>query len=131
MNKKAQRIAIAGACGKTIHTRHDWGEQDDRRYFICTRCGEYIGWGDYSKDKGVFNAPCPGDINNYPEDLNAMYEAEEQLIFMAGLKQILRWAKIIRDDPPNGMGIGAEERLHLTVAQRAEALLRALNLWKD
>lgn len=74
--KSEARIAIAEACGEKIFPQHDWDARDDRRYFVCSRCDERIGWGDWSKENGVFNERCPGNKNtDYLNDLNAMSRA--------------------------------------------------------
>jgi hypothetical protein len=63
---------------------------------------------------------CPDYLN----DLNAMHEAEKVL---NGHEQN-DYCFTIMDIQKSGGGF---RRLHATAAQRAEAFLRTLNLWKD
>ena len=65
-------------------------------------------------------------IPNYPEDLNAMHEAEK--VFTEG--QMGAYAYVLLETT------GFREKsgvwlFHATARQRAEAFLRTLNLWKD
>jgi len=107
---EAQRIAIAEACGK----HHYLGilEAGAR----CTKCGELI-------NDNVHK------VGDYLFDLNAIHEAEkvldekQQAIFVKHLENI------VSRDPDAHLWSWA--LLHATAAQRAEALLRTLNLWDD
>jgi len=105
-------------------------KQDEQRIAIA----EWAGWENIQPGPDPIGVP-PGPIrNNYRElpeytiDLNAMAEAEARLT----TGQLDRYADIACDmvadgDPdPNITGL-----ITLTAAQRAEALLRTLNLWKE
>jgi glutamyl/glutaminyl-tRNA synthetase len=86
---------------------------------------------------GAFNRCYAGDIKNlekvphYPSDLNAMHEAVMKLDrktlaysnYCSNLQQIVA----IQNSKSNEPGIQA---IDATAAQRAEAFLRTLNLWK-
>ena len=103
MTPEAQRIAIAEACG--------WTEISD--------------WG-----AGGINGKHPTEpwvevIPDYLNDLNAMHEAEKTLNFIKAAE----YARILtsiawQSEQPVFAPMTA------TAAQRAEAFLRTLNLWK-
>ena len=64
----------------------------------------------------------PDDLPKYTEDLNAMHEAEK----------VLTWGQMGQycgelDD----LETRASHGIHATAAQRAEAFLKTLNLWKN
>lgn len=110
MNKEHQRIAIAEACGWKRHSELDYAwcapHQSD-----CPLVAELI--------------PVPDYLN----DLNAMHEAEKKLspkdcyIYNANLCKLMGdWTP--QSSAPNWV-------FHATAAQRAEAFLRTLNLWKE
>lgn len=126
MTNQQIRMAIAEFMGiESFHT-HYWDERDDRRYFICTRCGEDVGWGEYSRNEGVTLEPCSGTEHNFPEDLNACHEAEKKLF---GL--------LIRGFDASGIywnaltNVAGKRIWHATARQRCEALLRVLGKWKE
>jgi hypothetical protein len=124
MNKQAQRIAIAQACGWTHLRKADclWGTAPNT---------------DYSSLPDKWYAGCPGDTRNVPDylnDLNAMNSAEK----------VLNPVRVSRggDYPPESEGWGKYvfcllktceannvSPCHATAAIRAEAFLRALSLW--
>ena len=119
MNEQDQRIAIAKALGE-LNPRDD-GNGGVIASSWCHR-------GVYGGTHGV---------PNYPRDLNAMHEAEDALISDPDLEY--KYGETLarmtigpeRDEKgfaPNGWGYFAVARA--TAAQRAEALLRTLNLWK-
>ena len=62
-------------------------------------------------------------IPDYINDLNAMHEAEKILF----PKFEIEWHNQLQ----NVCGCSWRVMLHSTAAQRAEAFLRTLNLWKD
>jgi hypothetical protein len=111
MSPEAQRITIAKACGY--------------------KYGNVFGGYGFIKYGKQVSAP------DYLNDLNAMHEAEKvldeskQRIFLDMLDELV----------PHGNGISVEgyvahtnamfQFVHATAAQRAEAFLRTLNLWKD
>lgn len=121
MTPEAQRIAIAKVCG------WEWmaGEASDKH-------PSYYGWG---KDGVGFR-----QLPEYISDLNAMHEAEELLLpDDAAYSQRNFYASELGRICLNDNGRGWKPLsnddcfpiLHATAAQRAEAFLRTLNLWKD
>lgn len=108
MTPEAQRIAIAQACGWKLWNTV-WTEMG----------GDHVqGW----TPKMLEENKAARVIPNYPTDLNAMHEAE----------------KVIPDDKIDEykhrlcVVTTTKERITqcATAAQRAEAFLRTLNLWK-
>jgi len=103
MNKEKQRIAIAEACG--------WG----RDYFDEGDGVRRDFWHNPKNENDIWSVP-----PDYPNDLNAMYEAEKLLSYEEQDK-MARW--IGRHDTWN--------LLHVEVSHRAEAFLRAIGKWED
>ena len=111
MNDTEQRIAIAKARGCTMATDLDG-------FWVFSQPGQL--------DKRVAKHHSEEDAwrlcaKNYPTDLNAMHEAEKHL----GLKYD-KWTRELRV-------ICLRDRRCIesaTAAQRAEAFLRTLDLWK-
>jgi len=115
MTQEAQCIAIAQACGFTTHKHTDglieW------RWPPGLLIGRY--------PQGQF----PSIVLNYTTDLNAMHKAEKMLdarqlnIYENELAELcnLKAAK----------SLASAYRWHASAAQRAEAFLRTLNLWRD
>lgn len=112
MTNEEQRIAIAKACG--------WH-----------RCGPHPNTNSlvgFPKDV----EPSMDDwevVPNYLNDLNAMHKVEKVLTFEQWSKYVdhlIDSSEAIEDIPIRGY-----ESIHATAAQRAEAFLRTLNLWKD
>ena len=100
MNPEQQRIAIAKACGWLQSRTCHWG-----------------GWWYLKKGKRAYQQTPPDYLN----DLNAMHDAEIQL----------------EAEDNHAYGCYCSElyekygnTVSLTAAQRAEAFLRTLNLWK-
>jgi hypothetical protein len=101
MNNEEQRIAIAGACS--------WELSENE-----ARSPDGSKWG---MGTGMFAV-----LPNYPDDLNAMHEAEKVL-------QESSW-----DDYVAYLyGANPDEKnlIHATASMKAEAFLRTLNLWKE
>lgn len=109
MTPEAQQIAIAEACG----WRHEYihGNGVDDYVWVHPTNGKA-----YSEDSVVFP--------DYLNDLNAMHEAEKVLLDNGAINSQRRqydgWL----------WGITAGRTISATAAQRAEAFLRTLNLWK-
>ena len=106
MKPAEQRTAIAEACGLKLHKEqieHTDGYQwtETRRFWVCP------------KGKRV-------TIPDYLSDLNAMHEAEKVLTNIQ--RERYRTELIYH--------YGAGD-VFATAAQRAEAFLRTLNLWKE
>lgn len=117
MTPEQQRIKIAEACGLTKYgplvrmTRKGNIAPDGVR--ICYHVASKGGWTEYE------------DIPNYPEDLNAMHEAEKTIcgadfdtdewkLYLVNLDRVIN-----------------KRRAHATAAQRAEAFLKTLGLWEE
>jgi hypothetical protein len=101
MNREAQRIAIAEAGG--------WERTEDRA------------WNLWKKGCDVQHLDC---LPDYLNDLNAMHEAEKTFDDCE-----IRWGAY-----KSQLFVLLEPHrhyLHATAAQRAEAFLKTLNLWKD
>jgi len=110
MNKQEQNIAIAKACGYTqgvgMHGLEWW-----------------------TNGEGVHDEP-----PDYVNSLNSMHEAEK----IIHAKNYAQLCVVYRDylnefmerdrSHINAQGLGG---YHATAAQRAEAFLRTLNLWKE
>ncbi len=121
MTPESQRIAIAEACG--------WVRHGDEGIYGC--------WDD---PQGFTHADCPDYLN----DLNAMHEAEKVLderdrwnygntLALSVLKEENAYFGQNQDDlaEPNLNGFGHFALATLTAAQRAEAFLKTLGLWKE
>ena len=102
MTPEQQRIAIAEACG--------WKRDDS----LFTRSQGWRG------PQGQWYSPLPPD---YLNDLNAMHEAEKVLMdYCDGWEDYCH--KIKRHF------VTSDGAIRATAAQRAEAFLKTLNLWK-
>lgn len=121
MKPEEQRIAIAEACG--------WLGIQDVGFQVSPLGTVFCGLKGFKK--GWKYGDLPEDIPNYLVDLNAMSEAEN--IFNADASQRYEYAQLLE-------GICAQDRSEseygrpiwkATSAQRAEAFLKTLNLWKD
>jgi len=117
MNPEQQRIAIAEACGhgKSIDIRAELQAHSEAESFAI--------YNDRRKPECI--------IPDYLNDLNAMHEAEEKLslgavedfsIYCSWLKKVVQAKEAI----PYDCWI-----TKATAAQRAEAFLKALNLWEN
>jgi hypothetical protein len=94
MTKELQRIRIAEACGF------------DKSHWLELEGGIVFG--------------TSGSLPDYPNDLNAMHEAEV-VIIKSGYTAIRTYEDLIQKQIAN--------IIFATAAQRAEAFLRTLNLW--
>lgn len=104
MSPDRQRIAIAEACGWTF----------------CTHpcCQKY-----HSPDTGS-----PHELPDYPNDLNAMHEAEKVFDVKIESGDSPRYRYSRETYKVCGM---ETQPFRATAAQRAEAFLRTLNLWEE
>ena len=112
MTPEAQRIAIAEACG--------WKRRADLDYMHVDE------WRKIWERDGYLTHNLPDYLN----DLNAMHKAEGVLTDSAaclGYEFLLREITERDQGPSHWMGLAS----HATAAQRAEAFLRTLNLWRD
>ena len=113
MTEQEQRIAIAEACGWT-HVR------PSGIYIVGCVPAHY-------PSANLKNSRCDNIIPDYPNDLNAMHEAEKILVERGPYSNEWRimesmLARII----PNHIPL-----FHATAQQRAEAFLRTIGKWKD
>ena len=108
MNEEQQNKTIAKHCG--------WRQ---------SKSSMWEGWW-HEKGKHTYQRFCP----NFCEDLNAMHEAENCLL--ADEKEIY-WNYLF--DHCDGTVFSRVEddykMIHATAAQRAEAFLKTLKLWKE
>jgi hypothetical protein len=111
MTDEQQRITIAEACGWKDNTDYGRG-----MYWI--------------SPTGQESFHGPDVLPDYLNDLNAMHEAEKALtheqLTHYRLTQLPRVCD--KTQPMNGC---VQEAVSATAAQRAEAFLRTLGLWKD
>ena len=111
MKPEKQRIAIAEACGWKMHDHPD-----------CLAKKE--GWVSRAWETWVMNPSgllvFKHDIPDYPNDLNAMAEAENLVLRSA--QQCRDFADVLDD------GNGGH---FATSAQRAEAFLRTIGKWEE
>lgn len=114
MNKEKQRIAIAEACGlKQIRTINGM-----LGYPVLVYGGDKTGRGKKS-------------VPDYPNDLNAMHEAEKTLNWENQKRFGRTLWKIVEPSYRNiNEGTGPFRLAHASAAERAEAFLKTLNLWK-
>ena len=114
MNANAQRITIAEACGWIKDMTWPW----------CGKLREQVCW---RNAKGE-----PDDIPDYLNDLNAMHEAERDVLIKAGdrLKYINELAKVKRANWWSNFGKEAF-LLCQPADQRAEAFLRTIGKWEE
>lgn len=106
MNKEKQRVAIAEACGWSCF------EPDTIQYTARRSDGKW------------------DVVPNYPDDLNAMYEAEETL----SEDDKKKYYNELYEFAPRRVFTTHEDNwtmIHLTAPQRAEAFLKTLNLWNS
>jgi hypothetical protein len=115
MKEIEQRITIAKVCGWT---------QSDVDYWISPSGIEYQVMHGYQTYKDGSDI-----LPDYLHDLNAIHEAEkilednQRMHFRGELVEMMR--------PKYGFESACLLAIHATAAQRAEAFLRTLNLWKD
>lgn len=150
MNKEAQRIAIA-----EVHFQHWLSTQgfkphqrtDDEE--LAFRGGSSLGlwifsnenqtrfWGcNYSSEDDLIKGETEtwSKSRNYPEDLNAMHEAEKMITPMQTMDYERQLAHQIyladKDDYWKNRGKDIRAHcFHATASQRAEAFLRAVSKW--
>ena len=105
MTPEEQRIAIAEACGIKPPYKIEQG----------------LDGKDWQARKTIWTIP------DYLNDLNAMHEAEKLLKSEQHFTFQVELARVINTTTyPLNFAL-----LHATSAQRAEAFLKTLNLWKD
>jgi hypothetical protein len=122
MNKHKQRMKIAEVCG--------W--KDIRK------CGKKSlkPHPEGAELRGTLDAPSanyPKEYSRLPDylnDLNAMHEAEKVLTAKQSSAYWCILQSIGKPWPEKGKGAIFWQSTHATAAQRAEALLKTLNLWE-
>ena len=112
MTEEKQRIAIAEACG--------WKANANNPKFYRLNEGPIRHW---------------SALPDYLNDLNAMHEAEK-VLSVDGVRSFNReLTSIVSNTKAARLSRGESNAVcyewHATAAQRAEALLRTLNLWRD
>jgi hypothetical protein len=118
VSPEAQRIAIAEACGWTY-----------TRATLLEKPLEF--WTKPDAPHGYSDGSSPP---NYPADLNAMHEAVEARI---NYTNVLNYHCDLLEVVVRTRQLDASRKwpfsicINATAAQRAEAFLRTLNLWKD
>ena len=123
MTPEEQRIAIAEALG-LFRIKPLWRTtrkgKESLDGVVLWYCSEHMG-GAATYDR----------VPDYINDLNAMHEAEKVLREMQTMTYLDRLGEIVSQ----GMGEGSYGEvwniLHATAAQRAEAFLKTLHLWKE
>jgi hypothetical protein len=107
MNPKAQRIAIAEACG----------------WRMGTETVEHIDGYQWTETRKFWTSPTSKiySLPDYLNDLNAMHEATQSLT-----KDQLRWYRNLLIELT-----GTFEAIDATAPQRAEAFLRTIGKWEN
>lgn len=112
MTQEEQRIVIAEACGL------------ERLPFVAKDEGSMSTWEEW------FHS-----LPDYLNDLNAMHEAENLLNYEQCNSYYDALCNLIGNDEYQAKCVGEEPAnayfFHATAAQRAEAFLKTLNLWKQ
>ena len=110
MKTEQQRIAIAEACG--------WTAQEDKdRFWRAVDAAGDMTHELWMCERNVWFAGIPDYLN----DLNAMYEAEGALNRGSGYHETGGYGLYL---------VALDHDVSATAAQRAEAFLKTLNLWK-
>jgi hypothetical protein len=126
MKEELQRIAIAEACGWTqVKARPNSHYHE----VLCGLVPDADMMDSQGADKHYFKIP------DYLSDLNAMHEAEKVL---APKEKVKYFWSLLDKTPYDGPVIdgldgdnGGFEFITMSAAQRAEAFLKTLNLWKE
>lgn len=97
--------------------------KEKQRIEIAKACG----WSCFEEDTIQYTARRSdgkwGEIPDYTNDLNAMHEAEKSLASS-------QWQNYL-DKLTDSYAPNCKAAVHTTAAQRAEAFLKTLHLWKD
>jgi hypothetical protein len=119
VSPEAQRIAIAEACGWRFE---NYGTREFPNLY----------WRVFNPDGKLIEKDFTGAdfravyVPDYLNDLNAMHEAEKT-IRKPGLALWCDYARTLK----RVCDVSLYSDIHATSAQRAEAYLRALNLWQE
>ncbi len=119
MTKEEQRIAIAKACGWTAI------QQGNTAHFQ-----RMLGVSPANKGRTSDGGLILHEIPNYLNDLNAMRDAEKVLATEQHeqFRDLLFGLTMVYD---HDCELNHRAYISATAAQRAEALLKTLNLWKE
>lgn len=109
MSPEAQRTAIAEACG--------WTGFHKESHAAITYLWGYDSEFEHPKTRRI--------VPDYLNDLNDMHEAERVILINYGT-----WTSYVAELKIQSAKHGLPH-FHLPAAQRAEAFLRTLNLWKE
>lgn len=125
MTQEEQRIAIAIACGakrRLWHCASHWFLSFDESIPLATES--------WSQSEGA-RKHWIDTLPDYPNDLNAMHEAENAL--PVPLRSFYcDWLMYGMVNPPDDKAtIGRWQTINATTKQRAEAFLRTIGKWKD
>jgi hypothetical protein len=113
MKPEKQRIAIAKACGWTWTNRcPEHGKQTIKSWL-----------NEHSGEKVFYDSSLP----DYPNDLNAMHEAEKTLSYDDKQKYL----DILADAPREDIYYTYADSVFATAGQRAEAFLRTVGRWEE
>lgn len=133
MTKEEQHIAIAKATGVPMHARfyYQRAKGSGWRNFK-TRKDAELSWERYGLvDYPVEDVWIPEMLPDYTGNLNAMHEAEKVLTIAQRI-QYKHQIGVVMSGGSVGRAIPDWWLIHeASPAQRAEALLRTLNLWID
>lgn len=111
MKPEEQRIAIAEACGWRFVYDYTYNLNSPPEFTTISPEGRRF---------------C-GHHPDYLNDLNAMHEAEKVLPY----EKLYAYEDWLKDGNSSGGHPAQLCHWHASAAQRAEAFLRTLNLWKD
>lgn len=124
MKPEQQRIAIAKACGWT-DVAFDYSGTG---YYLFGYPKEFVrpdeAHIDFAGLRMTLGQVAKKFVPDYPNDLNAMHEAENVLITGDNSEEYDRYLREAMQDAPDYIW-------HATSSQRAEAFLRTLNLWTE
>ncbi len=130
MSPKAQRIAIAEACGvQTLYWKAKYNNHGIEDCYITDSKEDAEEWP--FKELGVESFVYLGKIPNYLNDLNAMHEAEKLLVGLTKFHGITFDTQAYDTYVVTLRKVSKHAAVSATAAQRAEAFLKTLNLWVD
>ena len=126
MKPEEQRFAIAKACGWVLkHQTYAGGPFTENGHIPCWCFPKSYFETEKGKAYILKGWHCGYYPHDYLNDLDAMYEAEEYLIGHSYAQYWEVYVNIL------DIVLGSENKIHATAAQRAEAFLKALTIWKE
>ena len=131
MTPEAQRVAIAEACGWRISppgpVANGWA--------LINGLGCHVSTWWLTEDEARRAPPSLmtrlSELPDYPNDLNAMHEAEKTLLFSRRQEYYRHLQDIISRPLRQNERVALHECIMATAAQRAEAFLRTTGKWED